>query len=138
MNTIDESFPLEAIVNEIVNSEFACEILSKKSAEKTKRKLEHYVVLREEMTIRHNWEIDNIDAIISKYKKPLELREKVIQKRQAKLAELKGKLNDRGKAIAKMTELPPPASPPIESDSDDGEREGTEIGIGIKTYTMPR
>ena len=109
MEAVETTYPLERIVDEIVRVEFQCEILSAKSIRKTERKLEHYETLRKEMLLRHQWEVNNMDTIIQSYKKPLELHGKTMARKQEKLAELRGKLAERDKAISSLNALPPPA-----------------------------
>jgi len=129
-----DQFPLEDIVNELVNSEFQYEVITKKSAEKTQRKLSHYIILRNEMITRHTFEMKEIDCIIDKYKKPLEIREKALQKKSEKIIDLKKKLQARSTT---MMQLPPPALPESESESED-DRTGLNMGQNCQTYTMPR
>jgi len=137
MEGVEKAYPLEQIVNELVSAEFQYEVLTAKSAKRTECKLQHYQVLREEMITRHAWELRNMDSIIERYKKPLEIREKVLQKKEEKLKELRGRLSKRQTAIASLGSLPPPAVAEGESSSDE-ERLSNEIVTGVKTYTCPR
>jgi len=136
MDAVETTYPLERIVDEIVRTEFQCEVLSAKSIRKTERKLEHYETLRKEMLLRHQWEVNNMDTIIQSYKKPLELHGKTMARKQEKLAELRGKLAERDRAISNLNALPPPAIPEEAEESDD-ERVATEYG-GVKTYSIPK
>jgi hypothetical protein len=95
------------------------------------------MVLRDEMLQRHAYEIKEMDAIIERYKKPLEIREKAILRRQEKIKEIRGRLENRKSAITSLSSLPPPAIPEGESESDD-ERICNEIVDGVKTYSSPR
>ena len=137
METIEKTYPLETIVDELVKNEFQYEILTAKSAKRTECKLQHYMVLRDEMLQRHAYEIKEMDAIIERYKKPLEIREKAILRRQEKIKEIRGRLENRKSAIRCLSSLPPPAIPEDESESDD-ERVCNEIVDGVKTYSSPR
>jgi uncharacterized protein (DUF3084 family) len=137
MEEVERTYPLEEIVNQLVSTEFQYEILTAKSAQRTERKLQHYLTLRAEMVERHAWELKNMDNIIERYRKPLEIREKAMKKREEKIAELKGKLEGRQKAIASLGSLPPPVNE-IEGEESEEERIESEIVAGVKTYSMPR
>ena len=97
------------------------------------------------MIVRHKWEMENINVIIEKYRKPLEVREKALEKKFARIEEIKKRLEERSKAIASLGSLPPPAEIVPDSDSD-GEREATELGnietsLGTHScnvYSMPK
>lgn len=137
MDTVEKTYPLEEIVSQLVNTEFQYEVLTAKSAERTQRKLHHFTILRDEMLQRHAWELKNIENIIESYRKPLEVREKAMKRKEEKIAELKKRLETRTKAIGALSALPPPVNEIIEEDSDD-ERVSNEIVSGVKTYSMPR
>ena len=137
MEEVERTYPLEDIVNQLVSTEFQYEILTAKSAQRTERKLQHYITLREEMIERHAWELKNMDSIIERYRKPLEIREKAMKKREEKIAELKSKLESRKKAISSLGSLPPPVNE-VEEEESDEERIENEVVSGVKTYSMPR
>lgn len=137
MESIDASYPLEAIVNELVNSEFQYNVLTAKSAQKTLRKLEHYVIMRNEIIIRHAIELKEIDSIVEKYKRPLEVRERAMEKKTAKIADLKKRLEARSVAVSSLGALPPPALPESESESD-SDRNGLQLAENCRTYTAPK
>lgn len=145
METINATFPLEDIVNELVNSEFQYNVLTAKSAAKTLRKLEHYIIMRNEMVIRHQIELKEIDSIVEKYKRPLEVRERAMEKKTAKIADLKKRLEARSIAVSSLGALPPAALPESESESD-SDRNGLDLGLNAtslgthscRTYTAPK
>lgn len=145
MESIDSIYPLEAIVNELVSSEFQYNVLTAKSAAKTLRKLEHYVIMRNEMVIRHSIELKELDSIVEKYKRPLEIREKAMAKKVVQIAELKKRLAARVSAVAAIGQLPPPAAPESDSESD-SDRNGLDLGMNptslgthhCRTYTAPK
>ena len=139
METIQKNYPLEEIVSQLVNTEFQYEVLTAKSAERTKRKLQHFTVLRDEMLQRHAWELNNIESIMESYRKPLEVREKAMKRKEEKIAELRKRLETRTKAIGALSSLPPPAATTADSGSgSDEERVCNEIVDGVKTYSVPR
>ena len=145
MEAIEATYPLEQIVNSLIDSEFQYNVLTAKSAAKTLRKLEHYVILRNETIIRHAIELKEIDSIVEKYKRPLEIREKALDKKKTKIAELKKRLESRSSAVASLGALPPAAAPESDSESD-SDRNGLDLGMNptslgthhCRTYTAPK
>ena len=137
MESIEATYPLEQIVNELINSEFQYNVLTAKSAAKTLRKLEHYIILRNETIIRHAIELKEIDSIVEKYRRPLEIREKALEKKTAKIAELKKRLESRSVAVSSLGALPPAALPGSDSESDD-DRNGLQLAENCRTYTAPK
>ena len=67
----------------------------------------------------------------------MELQQKALKKKEEKLAELRGKLEGRTKAMVSLGSLPPPVNEIVSSDSEE-ERVENEIITGVKTYSMPR
>jgi len=137
MEAVEANYPLESIVNELVKTEFQYEILTAKSVKRIERKLQHYTVLRGEMIQRHRQELKEMDEIIERYRKPMEIQQKAMKKKEEKLAELRGKLEGRTKAMMSLGSLPPPVNEIVSSDSEE-ERVENEIITGVKTYSMPR
>jgi len=137
MEAVEANYPLESIVNELVKTEFQYEILTAKSVKRIERKLEHYNILRSEMIQRHRQELKEMDEIIERYRKPMEIQQKAMKKKEEKLAELRGKLEGRTKAMVSLGSLPPPVNEIVSSDSEE-ERVENEIITGVKTYSMPR
>lgn len=137
MEAVEANYPLESIVDELVKAELQYEALSAKSAKRLQMKLAHFEILKSEMLLRHANELREITIIIDSYKKPLEMRDKSIRRKEEKMAELKGQLGARTKAIASLGRLPPPVNEEQEEE-DEEERVETEIVDGVKTYSMPR
>jgi hypothetical protein len=137
MEAVEANYPLESIVDELVKTELQYEALSAKSAKRLQMKLAHFEILRGEMLQRHANELREITIIIDSYKKPLELRDKSLRRKEEKLAELKGQLGARTKAIASLGRLPPPVNE-IVGEEEEEERIENEIVPGVKTYSMPR
>jgi hypothetical protein len=137
MEAVEANYPLETIVDELVKTELQYEALSAKSAKRLQMKLAHFEILKGEMLQRHANELREINIIIESYKKPLEMRDKSMRRKEEKLAELKGRLGARQKAIASLGALPPPVNEII-GEEDEEERVETEIVDGVKTYSMPR
>jgi len=137
MEAVEATYPLESIVDELVKAELQYEALSAKSAKRLQMKLAHFEILKSEMLQRHAYELQEINTIIDSYKKPLDMREKTIKRKEEKMAELKGKLGARTKAIASLGRLPPPVNE-IVGEEEEEERIENEIVPGVKTYSMPR
>jgi predicted metal-binding protein len=137
MELVEKTYPLESIVDELVKTELQYEVLSAKSAKRLQMKLSHYEILKKEMLERHAHEVQEMDSIINRYKTPLLLREKTIKRKEEKLAELKGKLEGRSRAMGALSALPPAINEIVEDESDE-ERVSNEIVTGVKTYSMPR
>jgi len=137
MEAVEATYPLESIVDELVKAELQYEALSAKSAKRLELKLRHFEILKSEMLQRHEYEAKEINTIIESYRKPLDLREKTLKRKEEKMAELKGRLGARTKAVASLGRLPPPVNE-IVGEEEEEERIENEIVPGVKTYSMPR
>ena len=138
MEAVEATYPLESIVEQLVKAELQYEALSAKSAKRLEMKLKHFEVLKAEMLQRHAHELREMNTIIESYKKPLDMREKSIKRKEEKMAELKGQLGARTKAIASLGRLPPAINEIVDGEEEEEERVETEIVTGVKTYSMPR